>query len=217
MASSTGGGSSAGGGSTKHDLLVKLLLVGDSGVGKSSLLLKFVDDSFSPHITQTIGIDFKVKMLDLGGKRVKVQIWDTAGQERFHTITQQYYRSAMGIVLVYDVTSEESFANVRHWAAQIAAHGVEGTSRLLVGNKADHEQKVVDASRGQALADEYSIPFFETSAKTGANVGDAFVTIADAVRLRLQDGAAGAPSGLRVSGSEGEQRRHSSCCGKGGE
>jgi len=109
MADGTNGGSKL----MQYDYLVKLLLIGDSGVGKSSLLVKFADDRFSPHIQQTIGMDFKVKMLNLGGKRVKLQIWDTAGQERFHTITQQYYRNAMGIMLVYDVSNEESFNNVR--------------------------------------------------------------------------------------------------------
>merc|ERR1719450_2104049 len=145
----------------QYDYLVKLLLIGDSGVGKSSLLTKFAEDKFSSHIGQTIGMDFKVKMLDLGGKRVKLQIWDTAGQERFHTITQQYYRNAMGIVLVYDVTSEESFANIRRWAAQIAAHGGESTQRILLGNKADCDpaRRVIDPARGQALADEFGITF----------------------------------------------------------
>mmetsp|Transcript_17655 Transcript_17655/g.37498 ORF Transcript_17655/g.37498 Transcript_17655/m.37498 type:complete len:212 (-) Transcript_17655:102-737(-) len=169
----------------QYDYLVKLLLIGDSGVGKSSLLAKFTDDKFTPNMSQTIGMDFKVKMLELGGRRVKLQIWDTAGQERFNTITQQYYRNAMGVILVYDSTSEDSFANVRRWAAQVAAHGKEGTDRLLVGNKADCDV-VIDSERGRALAEEYGMPFVETSAKSGMNVKEAFVSIADTVRLRLQ-------------------------------
>mmetsp|Transcript_65867 Transcript_65867/g.183526 ORF Transcript_65867/g.183526 Transcript_65867/m.183526 type:complete len:233 (-) Transcript_65867:118-816(-) len=183
-----GAGGLGGGKLMQYDHLVKLLLIGDSGVGKSSLLCKFADGKFSTHITQTVGMDFKVKMLDLGGRRVKLQVWDTAGQERFHTITQQYYRNAMGIILVYDATNEESFANIRRWSAQIAAHGAEDTNRLLVGNKADYQpsQLVVETSRGQALADEYGIPFFETSAKSGLNVEEAFIAIADDVRKRLQ-------------------------------
>jgi len=188
----------------QYDYLVKLLLIGDSGVGKSSLLVKFADDRFSPHIQQTIGMDFKVKMLNLGNKRVKLQIWDTAGQERFHTITQQYYRNAMGIMLVYDVTNEESFTNVRCWAAQIAAHGAEGADRMLLGNKADTgndgcPQRVVSAERGQALANEYGIPFMETSAKDGTNVKEAFNMIADAVRLRFQNQESTTSSGLTLS------------------
>lgn len=215
----------------QYDYLVKLLLIGDSGVGKSSLLIKFADDKFSPHISQTIGMDFKVKMLTLGGKRVKLQIWDTAGQERFHTITQQYYRNAMGIILVYDVTNEESFTNIRRWAAQIAAHGAEGADRMLIGNKADLPQRVVDAARGQALAREYGIPFMETSAKEGTNIEEAFVALADAVRCRLQTNESVATSAqgssIRLSNARGSRstgasgtadgaQRKRGCCGGGG-
>merc|ERR1719401_1633191 len=127
-------------------------------------------------------------MLELGGRRVKLQVWDTAGQERFHTITQQYYRNAMGVILVYDSTDQDSFNNIRRWAAQIAAHGAEDTNRMLLGNKADFDpsMKVIDPARGQSLAEEYGMPFMETSAKSGLNVEEAFISIADAVRLRLQ-------------------------------
>merc|ERR1719253_2049093 len=115
----------------------------------------FAEGKFGQSMSETIGMDFKVKMLELGGRKVKLQIWDTAGQERFNTITQQYYRNAMGIILVYDVSNEESFGNIRRWAAQISTHAAEGTSQLLVGNKADRENRAVDSERGQALADEY--------------------------------------------------------------
>mmetsp|Transcript_15483 Transcript_15483/g.27462 ORF Transcript_15483/g.27462 Transcript_15483/m.27462 type:complete len:215 (+) Transcript_15483:81-725(+) len=201
----------------QYDYLVKLLLIGDSGVGKSSLLIKYSDDKFTPHMAQTIGMDFKVKMLELGGRRVKLQIWDTAGQERFHTITQQYYRNAMGVILVYDATNQESFANIRRWAAQIAAHGGEGTNRLLIGNKADcdPDKLAVLPDRGRALAEEFGIPFLETSAKSGLNVQEAFVSIADAVLQRLQSkeaSAAGSTSSqvLRLSSKEAGQKR--GCC-----
>lgn len=209
----------------QYDYLVKLLLIGDSGVGKSSLLVKFADDKFSPHIGQTIGMDFKVKMLDLGGKRVKLQIWDTAGQERFHTITQQYYRNAMGIILVYDVTNEESFNNIRRWAAQIAAHGAEAADRMLLGNKADCDpaQRAVETERGQALASEYGIPFLETSAKEGNNVKEAFHAIADTVRIRFQNqestasGLSSQGATVRLSGQPAadENTKRRGCCGGG--
>ena len=96
-----------------YDSLIKLLLIGDSGVGKSCLLLRFSEDSFQTSFITTIGIDFKIRTIEMDGKRVKLQIWDTAGQERFRTITQAYYRGAMGILLVYDVTDEASFNNIR--------------------------------------------------------------------------------------------------------
>lgn len=204
----------------QYDYLVKLLLIGDSGVGKSSLLVRFADDRFAPQMGQTIGMDFRVQMLTLGGQRVKLQIWDTAGQERFHTITQQYYRNAMGIILVYDVNNEETFNNIRRWAAQIAAHGADGADRMLLGNKADRpEERLVDTARGQALADEYGMPFMETSARDGTNVTEAFHAIADAVRIRFQNQestASSAQDSFRLSGQAGASDANGGrrgCCG----
>ncbi|MED6220295.1 Ras- protein RABE1d [Stylosanthes scabra] len=147
-----------------YDYLIKLLLIGDSGVGKSCLLLRFTDDTFTTSFITTIGIDFKIRTVELDGKRIKLQIWDTAGQERFRTITSAYYRGAMGILLVYDVTDESSFENIRNWIRNIEEHASDNVNRILVGNKADMDEskRVVPTSRGQALANEYGIKFFET-------------------------------------------------------
>eukprot|EP00475_Leptophrys_vorax_P002315 TRINITY_DN112_c0_g1_i1.p1 TRINITY_DN112_c0_g1~~TRINITY_DN112_c0_g1_i1.p1 ORF type:complete len:196 (+),score=69.77 TRINITY_DN112_c0_g1_i1:153-740(+) len=162
-----------------YDVLIKLLMIGDSGVGKSCLLLRFSDDSFTPTFITTIGIDFKIKTIDLNGKRVKLQIWDTAGQERFRTITTAYYRGANGILLVYDVTDENSFLNIRNWMKSIDQHAADSVKRILIGNKADMvNEKVIETGRGQSLADEYQIKFFECSAKTDQNVTEAFMEIA---------------------------------------
>ncbi|MED6220296.1 Ras- protein RABE1d, variant 2 [Stylosanthes scabra] len=140
-----------------YDYLIKLLLIGDSGVGKSCLLLRFTDDTFTTSFITTIGIDFKIRTVELDGKRIKLQIWDTAGQERFRTITSAYYRGAMGILLVYDVTDESSFENIRNWIRNIEEHASDNVNRILVGNKADMDEskRVVPTSRGQALANEY--------------------------------------------------------------
>lgn len=164
---------------TSYDYLMKLLLIGDSGVGKSCLLLRFSDDSFTPSFIATIGIDFKIRTIDLDNKKIKLQIWDTAGQERFRTITTAYYRGAMGILLVYDVTDEKSFHNIRNWIKNIDEHASEGVNKILVGNKCDcEEKKVISREQGQALADEYGIPFLETSAKSNINVEEGFFTLA---------------------------------------
>eukprot|EP00835_Amoeboradix_gromovi_P002222 NODE_121_length_18880_cov_0.205687.p7 type:complete len:173 gc:universal NODE_121_length_18880_cov_0.205687:3440-2922(-) len=164
---------------TSYDYLMKLLLIGDSGVGKSCLLLRFSDDSFTPSFIATIGIDFKIRTIDLDSKKIKLQIWDTAGQERFRTITTAYYRGAMGILLVYDVTDEKSFHNIRNWIKNIDEHASEGVNKILVGNKCDcEEKKVITREQGQALADEYGIPFLETSAKSNINVEEGFFTLA---------------------------------------
>merc|ERR1712139_410170 len=176
------------GGKPAYDYLIKLLLIGDSGVGKSCLLLRFADDSFTTSFITTIGIDFKIRTLDLDGKRIKLQIWDTAGQERFRTITTAYYRGAMGILLVYDVCDESSFNNIRIWVKNIEAHASDGVNRILIGNKCDMtDKKVVDTRRGQELAESYDIKFFETSAKNNINVEQAFYSIARDIKKRLMD------------------------------
>ena len=121
------------------DLQIKLLMIGDSAVGKTSLLLRYANDTFSSTFITTIGIDFKIKTVDLDGRRVKLQIWDTAGQEQFRTITRSYFRGAQGIVLVYDITDRGTFNSVRSWMAQIADHADAQVNRVLVANKSDNE------------------------------------------------------------------------------
>jgi len=174
--------------SSSYDYLIKLLLIGDSGVGKSCLLLRFSDDSFTPSFITTIGIDFKIRTVELDGKRIKLQIWDTAGQERFRTITTAYYRGAMGILLVYDVTDERSFNNIRNWIRNIEQHASEGVNKILIGNKCDVlEKKVISKEQGQALANEFGIKFLETSAKSSTGVEDAFLSLARDIKKRLID------------------------------
>ncbi|XP_042451125.1 ras-related protein RABE1c-like [Zingiber officinale] len=172
-----------------YDYLIKLLLIGDSGVGKSCLLLRFSDGSFTTSFITTIGIDFKIRTVELDGKRIKLQIWDTAGQERFRTITTAYYRGAMGILLVYDVTDESSFNNIRNWIRNIEQHASDNVNKILVGNKADMDEskRAVPTAKGQALADEYGIKFFETSAKTNLNVEQVFFSIARDIKQRLSE------------------------------
>ena len=157
--------------SPDYDYLFKLLLIGDSGVGKSCLLLRFADDTYTESYISTIGVDFKIRTIELEGKTVKLQIWDTAGQERFRTITSSYYRGAHGIIVVYDVTDESTFANVKQWLQEIERYACEGVNKLLVGNKADlTSSKAVDFDAAKQLADELGIPFLETSAKDATNV-----------------------------------------------
>ena len=150
---------------------------------------------------------------------MKLQIWDTAGQERFRTITTAYYRGAMGILLTYDVTDEQSFDNVRNWMRNIEQHATENVCKILVGNKSDvpEEKRRVSAARGKAMADEFGIPFFETSAKAGFQVEDAFFSIArDCVSKIKAEGAGGAaPGGLKLGAGTARPRgdKTSACCG----
>ncbi|XP_072774575.1 ras-related protein Rab-13 isoform X5 [Taeniopygia guttata] len=122
-----------------YDHLFKLLLIGDSGVGKTCLVIRFAEDNFSSTYISTIGIDFKIRTVDIDGKKIKLQVWDTAGQERFKTITTAYYRGAVGIVLVYDITDEKSFENIQNWMKSIKENASAGVERLLLGNKCDME------------------------------------------------------------------------------
>ncbi|KAM6933122.1 ras-related protein Rab-1B-like [Xenentodon cancila] len=170
----------------EYDYLFKLLLIGDSGVGKSCLLLRFADDTYTESYISTIGVDFKIRTIDMDGKTVKLQIWDTAGQERFRTITSSYYRGAHGIIIVYDVTEQESFNNVKQWLDEIDRYACENVSRLLVGNKSDLVgKKVLDTATAQDLASSLKIPFLETSAKNSDNVEKAFLTMASEIHTRL--------------------------------
>lgn len=169
-----------------YDYLFKLLLIGDSGVGKSCLLLRFADDTYTESYISTIGVDFKIRTIELDGKTIKLQIWDTAGQERFRTITSSYYRGAHGIIVVYDVTDQESFNNVKQWLQEIDRYASENVNKLLVGNKSDlTTKKVVDFTTAKEYADQLGIPFLETSAKNATNVEQAFMTMAAEIKNRM--------------------------------
>merc|ERR1711934_829249 len=155
----TRGNSMAGLHQPEDDHLFKLLLIGDSGVGKSCLLLRFADDTYAESYISTIGVDFKIRTIQLEGKTIKLQIWDTAGQERFRTITSSYYRGAHGIIVVYDITDADSFANVRQWLEEIQRYACEGVNKLLVGNKCDLASKrLVEKKTAEDFAGKLNIP-----------------------------------------------------------
>ena len=160
--------------SFKYDYLFKLLIIGESGVGKTCLLLRFTDDSFTANHLTTIGIDFKIKIINLENKLIKLQIWDTAGQERFGTKSKTYYKGAHGIILTYDVTDANSFKNIRNWIKQIEANAQTSVKKVLVGNKCDKPDRVVTKEEGKKLADDHNMSFFETSVKTNQNVTEVF-------------------------------------------
>lgn len=180
-----------------YDYLFKLLLIGDSGVGKTCVLFRFSEDAYNSTFISTIGIDFKIRTIELDGKRIKLQIWDTAGQERFRTITTAYYRGAMGIILVYDITNEKSFDNIRNWVRNIEEHASSDVERMIIGNKCDmNDRRKVSKERGAELALEYNVKFLETSAKASINVEEAFITLARDIKCKMDkkmdgNGAAG--------------------------
>lgn len=173
--------------SQNHGPLYRLVLAGDAGSGKSSFLLRFCSNEFKQDITTTLGVDFRMKKLLVDGDQTTLQIWDTAGQERFRSIAKSYFRKAHGVLLLYDVTSERSFLNVREWVDEIKNSTEKSIPIILIGNKTDMraempESSSVHTSHGEKLAMTYSSLFFETSAKDGTNVVEAVLHLAREVK-----------------------------------
>jgi len=204
----------------QYDHLFKILLVGDSGVGKSSLLLRFTDDMFQETFISTIGVDFKIRNVNIEGKTVKMQIWDTAGQERFRTITSSYYRGAHGIIVVYDITDTVSFNNAKMWLNEIERYACGNVTKLLVGNKADmNDKRVVETAVAKSFADQQGMLFSEASAKGGQGVEDAFLALVKAIfDQRVKNGTV--PTGgtstntkLDLGNTQTVSSKKGGCCG----
>ena len=224
------------------DYMFKILIIGNSSVGKTSFLFRYADDSFTSAFVSTVGIDFKVKTVFRQNKRVKLQIWvcirltgnsfshlfidslftrhclqDTAGQERYRTITTAYYRGAMGFILMYDVTNEESFNSVQDWVTQIKTYSWDNAQVILVGNKCDcQEERVVSFERGRQLADQLGLEFFETSAKENVNVKAVFERLVDVICERMaetldSDMRPGVPGGTRLTDNTNQPSGQCQC------
>jgi len=184
---------------------VKLLLIGNSSVGKSSLLLRFSDEQWLPEdeSSATIGVDFRVHKMEVNGKRVKLSIWDTAGQERFRTITSSYYRGAQGIILVYDVSNRESFEALPRWYSELETYVSSSVVKILVGNKVDKEfSRQVPVAEAQQFASRMSTLFIETSAKTSVGVKEVFQEVVEKI-LDTPELWEGATSGSTAGGRGG--------------
>ncbi|XP_035235299.1 ras-related protein Rab-3C isoform X2 [Anguilla anguilla] len=170
------------------DYMFKLLIIGNSSVGKTSFLFRYADDCFTSAFVSTVGIDFKVKTVYKNDKRIKLQIWDTAGQERYRTITTAYYRGAMGFILMYDITNEESFNAVQDWSTQIKTYSWDNAQVVLAGNKCDmEEERVVPAASGRMLAEQLGFQFLETSAKENVNVAQTFERLVDIICVQTAE------------------------------
>ncbi|KAL1173696.1 hypothetical protein V6Z11_A05G429300 [Gossypium hirsutum] len=199
---------------TQFDYLFKLLMIGDSGVGKSSLLLSFTAGTFD-ELSPTIGVDFKVKHVTVGGKKLKLAIWDTAGQERFRTLTSSYYRGAQGVVMVYDVTRRETFTNLSEvWAKEFELYSTnQDCIKMLVGNKVD--KRVVTKKEGIEFARENGCLFIECSAKTHVNVQQCFdelvLKIVDTPSL-LAEGAKGVKKNMFNQKTPAANAATGACC-----
>lgn len=175
--------------SSKNLQKISMVVIGDTGVGKSCLLLQFVDKRFSAVHDLTIGVDFGARIIELHGERVKLQIWDTAGQESFRSIARSYYRDAAGALLVYDITRRESFTHLGRWLAEAQQYANQDITITLVGNKADLEhRRAVLKSEGEEFAREHGLIFIEASAKTAEGVDAAFLQTAELVYEKMTTG-----------------------------
>ncbi|CAM9223705.1 unnamed protein product [Lampetra planeri] len=186
-----------------YDYLIKLLALGDSGVGKTTFLYRYTDNKFNRKFTTTVGIDFREKRVTYRGTdadgiteknfRVHLQLWDTAGQERFRSLTTAFFRDAMGFLLMFDLTNQQSFLNVRNWMSQLQANAYcDSPDIVLVGTKADlRNVRDVHGRQARDLADRYGIPYFETSAVTGTDVDKAVSTLLGLVMKRMEQSSAG--------------------------
>jgi len=202
-----------------YDHLFKILLIGDSAVGKSSIMFRYCDDSFDPNIGSTIGVDFKVNMVKTRGKTVKMTLWDTAGQERFRTLTSSYYRGAQGIILVYDVTRKDTFDALDHWLKEIEVYSPGGGReivKLLIGNKIDDEaNRMVTREEAEAWAANRGMLFMESSAKTSTGIQQAFDEVVEKILDNpLLVGTTPKPRSVNLqpqSGAQGEVQQ-GLCC-----
>lgn len=173
--------------SSEYDYLFKILLLGSQGVGKSSLLGRFADNEFMDTYRTTVGVDFKIRTVDIDDKVVKLQLWDTAGQERFKTVTNTYFRGAHGVIVVYDITDPKSFSQINeYWLKEVEMHAPPNAALMIVGNKSDlDDDRSVDQRKAKEFAKNKEALFLETSAKDGDNVNKAFLLLAETIKSRI--------------------------------
>lgn len=187
----------------KGSYIVRLLMVGDSSCGKTSLVLRFDQNVFSTKFVTTIGVDYRDKMVKIEDAPMRLQLWDTAGQERFRSLTSNFFGRADGFVLCYDISNRPSFDHVIGWMRDIKTRAPPDCDIVLCGNKSDLDNdRVVTSDEGKALAEEYGVQFFETSALTGSNVEDMFMELATTIKRKRIDeleGAANGSSGISLA------------------
>ena len=160
---------------TEYDMIFKIILIGDSSVGKTNIFTKYLHDEFDPDSKATVGVEFGTKNFKIEDYIIKVQIWDTAGQERYRSITNAYYKGVKGSLIVYDITNKESFDHIEQWLSELKTHGEENISIILLGNKSDLESnRQVTLEEGQKKAEFHKMAFMETSALNGDNIEKAF-------------------------------------------
>lgn len=206
----------------EYDYLLKMVLIGDSGVGKSNILSRFTRNEFSLDSKSTIGVEFATRTLQIEGKTIKAQIWDTAGQERYRAITSAYYRGAVGALLVYDITKKQTFDNVQRWLRELRDHADSNIVIMMAGNKSDlNHLRAVSEEEAQLFAEKEGLSFLETSALEALNIEKAFQTILTEIyriiskkALAAQEAArtAAPPQGTTINVTDSYGNATKSCC-----
>ncbi|KAK8894612.1 hypothetical protein M9Y10_023049 [Tritrichomonas musculus] len=193
--------------------LFKFIIIGESSVGKTCIIMRYTEDRFTDSFLTTVGVDFKVKEVSVDGQLVKLQVWDTAGQEQFHTITKSYFRGAHGILLCFDVGKLETFEKTHMWMDSIHESAAENVDVVLIGNKNDipPDKRAVSSEEGNKLAEEYNIPYFETSAKTGEGISEAFDALIRIVMSRKVSEPPEKTKHIKIDHVD-EPKKKSSCC-----
>ena len=175
--------------SSEYNYLCKYIIIGDGGVGKSNLLLRYAHGQFNPEYQVTIGVEFGIKDVEIGNNTFRIQIWDTAGQENFKSITRSYFKNSICAIICYDITSKDSFDNVSSWIEDCKSQCYKSVHMVLVGNKTDlNERRVVSTDEGKEFADKLGISFYETSAKTGENVEKVFQDSLNEISKQIEQG-----------------------------
>lgn len=197
----------------QYDFIWKVVLVGDSGVGKTNLLSRFTRNEFNAESKTTIGVEFATRNVQIRGKTVRAQIWDTAGQERYRAITSVYYRGAVGALVLYDITKPATFENLDKWISELKEHADPCVCIMIVGNKTDlRSQRVVSTEDGRLLAEKYRFSFIETSALDASNVGEAFNNLlVDIFNIQTEAEKSDSTSRIVPQENKGQQNQASQC------
>ena len=169
------------------DIKLKIMVLGESMVGKTSLITRYTNDKFGGRYLCTVGIDFQKKKIEKDGKKVLLQIWDTAGQERFRNVTKNYFQASQGFILAYDLNNKESFEKVQYWVEEIKANAEEKIKCILIGTKCDLDKREVSEEEGQNLGQQYGYKFLETSAKDNININETFETLVSEILDNFQE------------------------------
>ena len=193
----------------EYDYLFKIMILGESAVGKTSFITKYISNKFGDRYLCTIGIDYQEKLLVKNEKVIKFQIWDTAGQERYRNLAKSYFQSSHAFIIAYDINNKKSFNNLKYWLEQINSISNSNVKCIIIGTKCDLEERQVDEEEGENFAKKNGYKFFETSAKLNINVTETFESLLDELLLNYKEDK---KDSVRLSSKEITKKEKKNCC-----